>query len=134
MSIFTSKFFWKCLIKNQQLTNSDPKRKGVGKCPPSCQLEQKQLLPLFSECNPSACTGTDRECDSSLCKCKSGFVEDPTITSPGPTDACVAGRKTLTTETFPNLSTPVGWPCQCLKFSYLSCNRHPRIQDRRCTF
>ena len=48
MSIFTSKFFWKCLIKNQ-LTHSDPKRKGGGKCPPSCQLGQKQLLPSFSE-------------------------------------------------------------------------------------
>ena len=88
------------MIKNQ-LTHSDPKRKGVGKCPPSCQLEQKQLLPLFSECVAAACTGMNRDgCDDATnsCKCQSGFVEDPTITSPGPTDNCVAGRKTLTAD------------------------------------
>jgi hypothetical protein len=42
MSIFTSKKVWKFLIKIQ-LTNSDPKRTGGGKCPPSCQLGLKDL-------------------------------------------------------------------------------------------
>ena len=87
------------MFDKNQLTHSDPKRKGVGKCPRSCQLGQKQLLPLFSECEPSACPATNnRECDGSQCKCKSGFLEDPAITNPGPNDACVAGRKTLTTD------------------------------------
>ena len=37
MSIFTSKKVWKFLV-TIQLTNSDPKRTGGGKCPASCQL------------------------------------------------------------------------------------------------
>ena len=44
MSIFTSKKVWKFLIKIQ-LTKSDPKRIGDGKCPPSCQLGLIQTWP-----------------------------------------------------------------------------------------
>ena len=89
--------FLKCL-KTNQLTHTDSRSKGGRKCPPSCQLGQKQLLLLFSECVPAACTGANRVCDGSLCKCGSGFVENPSVSSPGPTDDCVAGRKTLTTD------------------------------------
>ena len=106
MSIFTSKFFWKCLIKNQ-LTHSDPKRKGGGKCPPSCQLRQKQLLPLFSACDASTCTGANKVCDGTgtICQCAAGHTDDPAVQTPGPTTACVPGRKTLKTdETNPQVS------------------------------
>ena len=77
------------------------KIKGGGKCLPSCQLGQKQLLPLFSECAPeTTCTGANRECDGATndCKCKSGYVENPDIADPGDADACVQGRITLTTD------------------------------------
>ena len=94
MSIFTSNFFWKFLIKNQ-LTHPDPKRIGGGKCPPSCQLGLKQFLPLFSECDTATtCKGAERECDANNgCQCKSGFTEDPA--NSGPPNDCIAGRKSL---------------------------------------
>ena len=46
MSIFTSKIFWKFLIKIQ-LLKSYPKRKRGGKCPGSCQLGLKQRFSQF---------------------------------------------------------------------------------------
>ena len=46
MSIFTSKKVWKFLIKIQ-LTKSDPKKTGGGKCPPSCQLGYYKNKLLF---------------------------------------------------------------------------------------
>ena len=95
MSIFTSNFFWKCLIKNQ-LTHSDPKRIGGEKCPPSCQLGLKQFLPLFSVC-ADTCTGADKVCVGEACQCPSGKKVDPA--KPGDADACIdEGRKTLTTD------------------------------------
>ena len=95
MSIFTSNFFWKFLIKNQ-LTHPDPKRIGGGKCPPSCQLKLKQFLPLFSVCDDT-CTGANRECDVEECKCSSGYKVD--TANSADTDPCIAqGKKSLTTD------------------------------------
>ena len=47
MSIFTSKKVRKFLIKNL-LTNSDPKRRGGGNGPASCQLRLKRSFGSFS--------------------------------------------------------------------------------------
>ena len=92
---FHRQIFLEVFDKKSAADTFRSKRKGVGKCPPSCQLGQNQLLTLFSECDAAACTRANRECDGATnsCKCKSGFVEDPAIASPGPTSACVAGKK-----------------------------------------
>ena len=52
MSILTSKKVWKFLIRNQ-LTKSDPKRTGGGKCLPSCQLGLNLLCFAFSKISSS---------------------------------------------------------------------------------
>ena len=50
---------------------------------------------LFSACGPETCTGKEKECMGDLCKCKSGWKEDPEIAEPDGADDCVeanAGR------------------------------------------
>ena len=46
MSICTSKKVWKFFVKIQ-LTKSDPKRTGGGKCPASCQLGLRQAIQIL---------------------------------------------------------------------------------------
>ena len=47
---------------------------------------------FFSACDTSkTCTGKEKECEGDVCKCKSGFKEDPEIAKPNGTDDCVAG-------------------------------------------
>ena len=48
-------------------------------------------------CDPATtCTGKEKECEGDVCKCKSGFKENPEIAKPDGTDGCVvadAGKK-----------------------------------------
>ena len=55
-------------------------------------------LSLFSACDPATCTGKQKECEGVVCKCKSGFKEDPAIAEPEGTDDCVSGSLTTYQE------------------------------------
>ena len=69
---------------------------NVGTCDPS--TKRCTCNDGFSGLDCKTCTDATREINGADCQCKSGFVEDSNITDPGPTDACVVGRKTLTTD------------------------------------
>ena len=66
----------------------------------TCDSSTKKCTcdPGFSGVNCKTCTDATRMINGADCQCKSGFMEDPSKPSPGPTDACVAGRKTLTAD------------------------------------
>ena len=60
-------------------------------------IRVKAIPSFFIGCDAATCSGAERECVGDKCLCKSGFKED-TATTNGPEDACVAGRKCLTTD------------------------------------
>ena len=55
-----------------------------------CEANPTSTPTPESECDPATtCTGKEKECKGDVCKCKSGFKEDPAIAEPEGTDDCV---------------------------------------------